>query len=125
MRQLLMNYMDYFNYPLQIHYATQNPKDDKSTIIKRFVETVVERAFIIRNPDLEKQFKKLYKNPQALDISWNPLSCKLRRSLAVKKEADEALRSVLANRSLITYILRGISDQPWLADPNLIKNGQK
>lgn len=116
-QQLLINYEKHFRYPLQINYANENPEDDKSAIIKRFVETVVERAFVIRNPDLEKHFKKLHKNSQALDISWNPLAYKLRGSLAVKKDADEALRSVLADRSLITYILRGTTDQPWITRP--------
>lgn len=116
-RQLLLNCMEHFKYLLRISYATKNPDDWKSIIIKRFVETVVERALVIRNPDLEKQFKKLYKNPEAVNNLWSPAGRKLNHSLAIDKDAREALRSVLADRSLITYILKGTSDQPLITRP--------
>ena len=124
-RRLKEKFLKHFDYDLHISYATKNPDDWKSTIIKRFVETVMQRSFVIRNPDFEKHFKKLYKNPEAVNHLWSPAGRKLNQALAVDKDAREALRSILADRALMTYILRGTSDQPLLMRPEFDQEWSK
>lgn len=124
-QRLEVQYRKHFNYDLQISYAIENPQDEKSAVIKRFTETVIGRAFLIRSPHLEQHFKKLHKNSQAQNNRWGLLGRKLHQSLRIGKECEEALRSTLADRRLITYILRGTYDQPWIIRPEFDQEWSK
>lgn len=108
--ELKIKYMNHFNPELGLSYAIDNPKDWKTPIIIRFAETVIERALVLRDPHLQRKFNALHKKKDTKSWLYHNV-------LRVDVESKEASRSVLADRQLITYILRGTKDQPWIVRP--------
>ncbi len=111
-RELENSLIDYFHNTFCIDFVDSHPDDPVITpFINRLIETVVNRTLLLQNPQTKKKFCKLYANPKtvlnALDLTTH----------VDKKIAQEALRSVLADRRLITNIVRGTYDQPWLVRP--------
>lgn len=100
--------ISYYNKKFSINFDRAENNDP---IIARLVTTVINRAFILQNPALKKRFCKSFNNPKSL---LNATYDIIQLDEAI---ADEAARSVLAERRLLTFIIKGTVDQPWLVRP--------
>lgn len=97
----------YLNGKLGIKFSKFGMNDP---MIARLVTTVVKRIFILQDPNVKKRFCTLLNNPKTQDYTLQEFQI----NVAI---ADEALRSVLADRRLQTYIAKGTYDQPWMVRP--------
>lgn len=102
----------FFNVKFGIDFDRAKEIDkENDPVIARLVKTVINRAFVLQNPALKKSFCKLYNNPKTEITTAHHL-------IAVDENiANEAARSVLAERRLLTYIMKGHYNQPWVVRP--------
>lgn len=94
-------YKKYFEILLCSEFARSNPYDSEITpIINRFEQAVLYRALLLHNPHTVKNFCRLFKNKKTKLNAYDYI-------YVDRSNADEALRSVLADRRLITFIAKG------------------
>lgn len=85
--------------------------ENNDPVITRLVTTVINRAFVLQNPAMKKRFCKSFNNPKIMcDETYDIIQLD-------ERVAHEAVRSVLAERRLLTFIIKGTVDQPWLVRP--------
>lgn len=99
--------INFFNVKFGINFDRAS---DNDPVIARLVKTAINRAFVLQDSAIKKRFCKLYNNPKtALNAP----------DLVVVDEriATEAARSILAERHLLTYIMKGHYNQPWVVRP--------
>jgi hypothetical protein len=98
----------FFNVKFGIDFDRTQKNDP---IIARLVKTVINRAFVLQNPAMKKRFCKSFNDPKVETTSAHYL-IELDEAIA-----NEAARSVLAERRLLTYIMKGHYSQPWVVRP--------
>lgn len=104
--------ISFFNVKFGIDFDRSKEIDkENDPVIARLVKTVINRAFALQNPALKKSFCKVYNNPK-IEIA------EAHHYIVVDENiANEAARSVLAERRLLTYIMKGHYNQPWVVRP--------
>lgn len=102
----------FFNVKFGIDFDRAKEIDkENDPVIARLVKTVINRAFVLQNPAMKKCFCKSFNNPKTEIAEAHHL-------IAVDENiANEAARSVLAERRLLTYIMKGHYNQPWVVRP--------
>jgi hypothetical protein len=107
--------INFFNTKLGIDFARPKKNDP---MIERLIVTAINRAFVLQNPIVKKRFCKLFNNPKTRLNSSDLIDVD-------KTIANEAVRSILAERRLLTYIAKGTYAQPWLVRPEFDKQFKK
>lgn len=101
-----------FNVKFGIDFDRAKEIDkENDPVIARLVKTVINRAFVLQNPAMKKRFCESFNNPRTEIVAAHDLI------VVDENTVNEAARSVLAERRLLTYIMKGHYNQPWVVRP--------